>query len=103
MDKYSAQIIELRLKTEKVLEKFSALQAEKSRLLKEKELLEQRLQEEININEDLNNKIKMLKLAKTISADESKDEAGKEKVTELKRKINEYIKEVDKCIALLNE
>lgn len=46
---------------------------------------------------DLNNKIKITKLAQQISGQESSDK------TELKRKINEYIREIDGCIALLND
>lgn len=46
---------------------------------------------------DLNNKIKIAKLAQQISGQESGDK------TELKRKINEYIREIDGCIALLND
>ena len=46
---------------------------------------------------DLNNKIKIAKLAQQISGQESGDKA------ELKRKINEYIREIDGCIALLND
>jgi predicted nuclease with TOPRIM domain len=103
MSNYSAQIIELRIKTEKVLEKLNALKAEKESLKRENARLESKLQEEIKTNDDLNNKLKMLKLAKSIGAEESTDGANKEKTTELKRKLNEYIKEVDKCIALLNE
>jgi len=45
--------------------------------------------------EDLNNKIKIIKLAR--SFEEGKDTA------ELKRKINEYIREIDHSIALLND
>ena len=45
--------------------------------------------------EDLNNKIKIIKLAR--SFEEGKDTA------DLKRKINEYIREIDQSIALLND
>ena len=45
--------------------------------------------------EDLNNKIKIIKLAHSF-------EEGDEK-TNLKRKIKEYIREIDNSIALLND
>ncbi len=51
-------------------------------------------------NSDLNNKIKIIKLAQNISSD-TPDE--NQEVTELKRKINEYIREIDNCIAMLND
>jgi hypothetical protein len=103
MDKYTSRIIELRIKTEKVLQHLSLLKEQNTALRKENDLLEFKLNEERKTIEELNNKIKMLKLAKSMGSDENPSDAGKEKNTELKRKINEYIKEVDKCIALLNE
>ena len=45
--------------------------------------------------EELNNKIKIIKLAR--SFEEGEDTAA------LKRKINEYIREIDNSIALLND
>jgi hypothetical protein len=45
--------------------------------------------------EDLNNKIKIIKLARSFESGE--DTAA------LKRKINEYIREIDNSIALLND
>ncbi|MBS1617658.1 MAG: hypothetical protein JST76_04020 [Bacteroidetes bacterium] len=45
--------------------------------------------------EDLNNKIKIIKLAQSI---EKSDD-----IATLKRKINEYIREIDNSIALLND
>ena len=51
-------------------------------------------------NTELNNKIKIIKLAQNIS---SANPAENQEVTELKRKINEYIREIDNCIAMLND
>jgi len=48
--------------------------------------------EEIN---ELDNNLKVLKISKGSSSDGSDH-------TELKLKINEYIKEIDKCMAMLN-
>ena len=45
--------------------------------------------------EELNNKIKIIKLAQSF-------EGGEDTAT-LKRKINEYIREIDQSIALLND
>lgn len=58
------------------------------------------LDTEARKNIELNNKIKIIKLAQNISSD-TPDE--NQEVTELKRKINEYIKEIDNCIAMLND
>ena len=45
--------------------------------------------------DDLNNKIKIIKLARSIE--------GGTDITDLKRKINEYIREIDNSIAILND
>jgi len=45
--------------------------------------------------EDLNNKIKIIKLARSFRSDED--------TVTLKRKINEYIREIDNSITLLND
>ena len=62
--------------------------------------LRQALDNEGRKNSELNNKIKIIKLAQNISSD-TPDE--NQQVTELKRKINEYIREIDNCIAMLND
>jgi uncharacterized coiled-coil DUF342 family protein len=49
---------------------------------------------------ELNNQIKIIKLARNIGSGELFEDL---KVTELKRKLNEYIREVDKCIEMLND
>ena len=57
-----------------------------------KNTLEQRNAEIENFNE----KVKMLKMAKSLSGDSKKN-------TEMKLKINELVREIDKCISLLNK
>ena len=46
--------------------------------------------------ENFNEKVKMLKMAKSLSGDSEKN-------TEMKLKINELVREIDKCISLLNK
>lgn len=62
--------------------------------------LKQLLEEEVKKNAELNNRIKIIKLARNISSAEGPENG---QVTELKRKINEYIKELDNCISMLND
>ena len=57
-----------------------------------KNTLEQRNAEIENFNE----KVKMLKMAKSLGGDSEKN-------TEMKLKINELVREIDKCISLLNK
>jgi fido (protein-threonine AMPylation protein) len=74
-----------------VLERQAAL--EKAR--EENKKLKLELDNQAKMIEELNNKIKIIKLAHSF-------EEGDEK-TNLKRKINEYIREIDNSIALLND
>lgn len=101
MNKYSKRIVDLRAKVSKILAQQYSLEQEIKDLKIENHQFKMNIQEKNAEIEDLNNKNKILKLAKNISADKN-DSTEIEKNTELKRKINDYIKEVDKCIAMLN-
>lgn len=85
-------------KATKVVDENRRLKANQAKLMAEVEVLKQNLKEEVRKTEELNNKIKIIKLAQNLGQSSA---AGLE-VTELKRKLNEYIKEVDNCIAMLN-
>lgn len=61
--------------------------------------LKNQLEEKAKETEALGEKIKIIKLAQNIGSTEN----GEPNITELKRKINEYIKEIDQCITLLND
>ncbi|MCW3124499.1 MAG: hypothetical protein JWO03_157 [Bacteroidetes bacterium] len=61
----------------------------------ENQKLKSEIDNQAHIIEDLNNKIKIIKLAHSFE--------GGEDISALKRKINEYIREIDNSIALLND
>lgn len=61
----------------------------------ENQKLKLEIDNQSRIIEDLNNKIKIIKLAQSFD--------GGEDIAALKRKINEYIREIDNSIALLND
>jgi hypothetical protein len=94
-------------KTDVLIDKARKLAEQNAKLRVVNEHLEQEVKnlrlllgaEELK-NSELNNKIKIIKLAQNISS-ATPDENGE--VTELKRKINEYIKEIDSCIVMLND
>lgn len=78
------------------LAQMSISRAEALRLAREEnQKLKLELDNQARIIEDLNNKIKIIKLAR--SFEEGED------ISALKRKINEYIREIDNSIALLND
>jgi hypothetical protein len=62
--------------------------------------LREQLKAEAGKSDELNNKIKIIKLAQNIGPENAAESANS---TELKRKINEYIREIDNCIMLLND
>ena len=94
-------------KTDTLIDKARKLAGQNVKLLAANAQLEQEIKDlrltlnnEGLKNSELNNKIKIIKLAQNISSD-TPDE--NQEVTELKRKINEYIREIDNCIAMLND
>ena len=86
-------------KTEKLVEQNRKIQQENELLEKELNELKQQLASERDNGKELLNKIKIIKLAQNIGSAKTEEDAG---VAELKRKINEYIKEIDQCLTMLN-
>lgn len=83
-------------KINQVLEKYIQLEEKYLSLLEDRNELKAQLnQKEIKLKE-LDNNLKLLKLSKGSGGMSDSDH------TELKLKINEYIKEIDKCMAMLN-
>ncbi len=70
-------------------DKYNSLKAEHSELM-------DLLKEQGAQLEEMENKLKVIKVAKQLGASPDDDK------NDLKKKINEYIKEIDKCVALLN-
>ncbi|MCW5906223.1 MAG: hypothetical protein KIS94_00020 [Chitinophagales bacterium] len=93
------RLSQVETKVRKLINENQSVAAKCSELEKETERLKQLLAEEQHRNTELHNKIKIIKLAQNIGTNDS----GNNELTELKRKINEYIKEIDNCMAMLNE
>ena len=87
-------------KARKLVEQNTKLRVVNGQLEQEIKSLRLLLEAEQGKTSELNNKIKIIKLAQNISS--GKPDENQE-TTELKRKINEYIKEIDNCIAMLND
>jgi len=100
MSKTSAQKVEeVKKKVVHLLEQNHKLVSKNEELEGEVKSLKQLLEAEGKKTEELLNKIKIIKLAQNIGSSDSESAD----VTELKRKINEYIKEIDHCITMLND
>ena len=84
-------------KVNKLIQLYQSAQKEKEEILTENNKLELDLSDKEKTIKRLEEKIKLLRITKSVSAQD--DERNKES----RQKINEYVREIDKCIALLNK
>ncbi len=83
-------------KTERLMELCSALQEENDLLKLENQSLDAAVNVSKNKVDELEQKLKVLKMAKSFSE-------TNEKTLDIKQKINEFVQEIDKCIVLLKK
>jgi hypothetical protein len=81
----------------KIISLYRSSQSEKEEILLMNEKLKSDLNEKNNLIKSLEEKIKLLRITKSVATQEN--EINKES----RQKINEYVREIDKCIALLNK
>ena len=84
-------------KVSKLIQLYQSVQKEKEEILTENNKLESDLSDKEKTIKRIEEKIKLLRITKSVSAQD--DERNKES----RQKINEYVREIDKCIALLNK
>ena len=89
-------IYSIEIKIKNLVDRYNQLKLENSNLLKNNNDLKLVLDEKNNKIVELQNKVKLMNITKNV--DRSKDE-----VKSTRLKINEYVREIDKCIALLNK
>jgi hypothetical protein len=85
-------VIEAKLR--KLIENYRELQERTETCIKENQELKKIHEEQLLKIQKLEEEIKIIKLSGTIESKEGKEEA--------KAKINELVREIDKCIGLLN-
>ena len=83
-------------RTERLIQLVAALQEENDLLKLESEALTVALNASKNKTKDLDEKLRALKMARSFSE-------TNEKSLDTKQKINEFVQEIDKCIALLKK
>jgi chromosome segregation ATPase len=83
-------------RTERLIELCSALQEENDLLKLESDALTVALESSKNKTKELEEKLRVLKMAKSFSE-------TNEKSFDIKQKINEFVQEIDKCIVLLKK
>ena len=85
-----------------LLKKMQQVQAENVSLREELNTRQQQIQEQQGMIQGLEEKLQMVKIAATTQGTHSLSEDDEAFRKEIKGKINDYIKEIDRCIALLN-
>jgi hypothetical protein len=83
-------------RTERLIELCAALQEENDLLKLESEAMTVALNTSKNKSKELEEKLRILKMAKSFSE-------TNEKSLDIKQKINEFVQEIDKCIVLLKK
>lgn len=96
MSTISDQLDNVLQKTTRLIELCNALQDENQLFKLENETLKVKLKEGMMELQDNNEKLRVLKLAKSI-------EGTSEKTLDIKQKINEFVREIDKCVVLLKK
>ena len=86
----------IEVKLGKLIAKYQQVRQEKLILQKENEdfIISLKLKEKDILN--LQEKVRLMNISKSVNA-------SKQEVKESRLKINEYVREIDKCIALLNK
>lgn len=98
MDNLKENIASLKNGLERLVRNHSAIKSENEILKNQLEALRLALAEKNNQLADLNRQLNALKTAKSLSGiGESNDKAA------VRQQVNDFIKEIDRCIELLNQ
>jgi regulator of replication initiation timing len=96
MSSVADQLNSVMQKTARLIELCNALQEENDLLKLETQQTKAALDAARIKHTDLDEKLRVLKLAKSI-------EGTSEKTLDIKQKINEFVREIDKCVVLLKK
>ncbi len=96
MSSVASQLDNVLQKTNRLIELCNALQEENELLKAENKQTKLALETAKNRGLELDEKVRVLKLAKSI-------EGTSEKTLDIKQKINEFVREIDKCVVLLKK
>ena len=88
-------------RTQRLLELCEVLQEENNLLKQENKALEASLENNKTKISDLEEKLKALKLARSLEGIPVTQISSDEKTLDIKQKISEFVREIDKCIVLL--
>ena len=90
-------------KTGRLIELCTALQEENDLLKHENISLKQAVESRNLLKTDLEEKLRVLTLARSLEGIPATDLGLNEKTLDIKQKITEFVREIDKCIVLLKK
>lgn len=90
-------------RTQRLIELCEVLQEENDLLKKENKALQTALDSGKSKISDLEEKVKALKLARSLEGIPVAQIASDEKTLDIKQKISDFVREIDKCIVLLKK
>ncbi|MCL4638267.1 MULTISPECIES: hypothetical protein [Olivibacter] len=101
MSTVSAQLDNVVEKTAKLIELCLSLQEENDMLKLENQSIKVAFEASKDKNKDLEEKLKALTVARSLEGAPVEKEVINEKTLDIKQKINDFVREIDKCIELL--
>ena len=90
-------VVNIERKVNKIISLYHSLKKEKEEILEENTNLKSEIMNKEKNIKSLEEKIKLLRITRSVGAHDL------EKNKESRQKINEYVREIDRCIALLNK
>ncbi len=90
-------------KTVRLIELCSVLQEENDLLKLENDTLSSLLEKAKSNNMELEEKLRVMALARSLEGKEVNELGLNEKALDIKQKITEFVREIDKCIVLLKK
>lgn len=96
MSRIANQLTQVLDKTARLVELCAALQEENDRLKLENQSFQVAVETSKKLNLELEERVRALKLARSLEGDN-------EKSLDIKQKISEFVREIDKCIVLLKK
>lgn len=88
-------------KTKNLIQMCEVLQEENDLLKLEVQSLQVAFNTSNDKNKQLEEQMKALAVARSLDSSEADNEAINEKILDTKQKINDFVREIDKCISLL--
>ena len=95
MSDIKIQLSNLKIKVEKLVNLHEQIQSDNTRLIKSEEFLKDKISIQLGEILELKEKNRLIKMANAVTESD-------QNTRDVKIKLNEYIREIDKCIALIN-